>query len=103
MFRIGLVLLVAAAGAGVATADGPVPITLRVGQTLSFDVGYAMGSFCDDPTIARAAMLDSTFESNAFVITGLKAGTTLCRAGRIDDAARPSYLFEVRVLAPSRD
>lgn len=98
MFRIGLVLLVVAAGAGVATADGPVPITLRVGETVSFDVGYAMGTFCDDPTIVRAAMLDASFESNTFLITGLKEGSTLCRAGRIDESARPSYLFQVTVI-----
>ncbi|MDX2088672.1 MAG: hypothetical protein SFX73_12525 [Kofleriaceae bacterium] len=98
MLRIGLVLLVVAAGAGVATADGPIPITLRVGQTLSLDVGFAMGSFCDDPTVVRAAMRDSSFESNAFVVTGLKEGTTLCRAGRIDESARPSFLFVVTVV-----
>jgi len=97
MLRIGLVLLVAAAGAGIAIADGPVPITLHVGETQAFEVGYAMGSFCDDPTIVRGEMQSGTFETNLFVVTGLRAGTTLCRAGRIDEAARPSYLFQVTV------
>jgi hypothetical protein len=98
--RIGLVLLVAAAGAGVAIADGPVPITLRVGETQAYDVGFAMGSFCDDPTIARVEMQAKTADTNTFVVTGLKEGSTLCRAGLVDDAARPSYLFAITVLAP---
>jgi hypothetical protein len=96
--RIGLVLLVVAAGAGVATADGPVPVTLHVGETQAFDVGYAMGSVCDDPRIVRGEMQAKSFETNSFVVTGLAEGTTLCRAGRVDDSARPSYLFVITVV-----
>lgn len=98
MVRIGFVLLVAAAGAGVAIADGPIPITLRIGETQAYDVGFAMGGFCDDPTIARVEMQAKSPETNMVVVTGLEEGSTLCRAGLVDDAARPSYLFAVTVL-----
>ena len=82
MVRIGLVLLIAAAGAGMAVAAGPVPITLRVGEVQSFEVGYAMGSFCDDPTIVRGEMQQRSFETNLFVVTGLKEGTIKSRLHR---------------------
>lgn len=99
MLRIGSVLLVVAAGAGIAIADGPIPITLGVGETQAFEVGYAMGSLCDDPSIVRAEMQAKSFETNLFVVTGLKAGTTMCRAGRLDDSVRPSFLFRITVIA----
>jgi hypothetical protein len=63
-------------------------------------VGYAMGYLCDDESIVRAEMKNGTAEDNLFVVTGLKLGTTLCRAGTMQD--RPSVLFEITVVPPKR-
>jgi hypothetical protein len=45
-------------------------------------------------------MKNGTPENNLFVVTGLKPGTTLCRAGVMED--RPTILFAVTVVAPVR-
>ena len=74
------------------------PIVLEVGKTVSKEVGYAMGHLCDDETVVRAVMKNGTPDNNLFVVTGLKPGTTLCRAGTVQD--RPTLLFEITVVAP---
>ena len=73
-------------------------IVVEVGQTVSREVGFAMGHLCDDETILRAEMKNGTMENNLFVVTGVKAGTTLCRAGTVQH--RPSVLFEITVVDP---
>ena len=97
MRRISLALLALAAAAAPATADEErVPLVVEVGQTVSREVGFAMGHMCDDETILRAEMRNGTVENNLFVVTGKKPGTTLCRAGITQD--RPTILFEIRVV-----
>lgn len=94
---ISLALVALAATAGVATADEErVSLVVEVGQTVSREVGFAMGHLCDDETILRAEMRNGTPENNLFVVTGKKPGTTLCRAGTVQD--RPTILFEIRVV-----
>ncbi|MBA3460178.1 MAG: hypothetical protein H0T46_09475 [Deltaproteobacteria bacterium] len=79
-----------------AGAEDRVPLVVEVGKTVSTEVGYAMGHLCDDETVVRAAMKNGTPENNLFVVTGLKPGTTLCRAGTMQD--RPTLLFEIKVV-----
>lgn len=92
---VGLALVAALAGR-VAADEERVPLVVEVGQTVSREVGYAMGHLCDDETILRAEMKNGTVDNNLFVVTGVKPGTTLCRAGTVQD--RPTILFEVRVV-----
>ncbi len=79
----------------VAHAEDRVPLTVEIGATVSREVGYAMGYLCDDESIAQGAMKNGTIDNNLFVVTGLKLGTTLCRAGTMQD--RPTILYEVTV------
>jgi hypothetical protein len=82
----------------VAHAEDRVPLTVELGATVTKKVGYAMGYQCDDESIARGEMKNGTAEDNLFVVTGVKLGTTLCRAGTMQD--RPSILFEITVVPP---
>jgi hypothetical protein len=82
--------------ASVAHADG-VALDVGVGQTVERDVGIAMGLRCDDLSIARVSLRERAVDSNLFVVTGVAPGTTLCRVGLATD--RPTYLFEIRVVA----
>ncbi len=98
-----LVLGVGTAIAGADDADQPQKIRLEVGATTSREVGWAMGSVCDDDTIVAAEMRNKDRDTNVFVLKGLKPGTTVCRAGTYDVEGRPSYLFEITVVrAPSK-
>lgn len=72
-------------------------IDVAVGETVARDVGIAVGLRCDDPSIARVELRTVTPQSNLFEVTGVKAGTTLCRVGTVQ--LRPSYLFELQVVA----
>ncbi|CAN5739396.1 hypothetical protein BH11MYX3_BH11MYX3_23620 [soil metagenome] len=92
-----LTLLLTTATVG---AEDRVPLVVEVGQTVSREVGYAMGHLCDDETVVRAEMKNGTPENNLFVVTGKKPGTTLCRAGVVPD--RPTILFEITVTARKR-
>jgi len=83
-------------------ADDTIHLTLQVGQTVARDVGFAMGHLCDDETIVKAEMRNKTAETNSFVVTGLRPGTTLCRAGTNTVEDRPTFLFEITVVAKPR-
>jgi hypothetical protein len=87
---------------GAPAAPAPAPrIDLRVGETAERDVGFALGSQCDDPALVRAEMRAKSEQANAFVVTGLRVGVTRCRVGT--DPHRPSVIYEIRVLPrPSR-
>jgi hypothetical protein len=95
MVRIALILCLLA---GRALADGAVRIDVAVGETVEQDVGFAIGLVCDDLAIIRADLRASTPESNTFTVTGVKEGTTMCRAGTAPN--RPTYLFEIHVVVP---
>jgi hypothetical protein len=97
MIRIAVILCIAA---GSALADDATRIDVAVGETIERDVGFAMGLLCDDLGIIRAELRAGTPESNTFVVTGVTQGTTMCRVGTTPN--RPSYVFEIHVVAPRR-
>lgn len=78
-------------------ADEPPRIELSVGQTAERDVGFALGLLCDDLAIVRAELGPGPRDSNVFRVTGLAAGSTVCRAGTAP--SRPSFVFDVHVHA----
>lgn len=75
-------------------ADSVGRIELEVGETVTLEVGNALGWFCDEPSLVSAQIV---FEDgyNTWVVTGVNAGTTQCRVGTT--VGRASYLFEVAV------
>jgi hypothetical protein len=75
--------------------DGATRLDVRVGQTIVVDVAYARGIRCDDLTVLTPELRPHDFSSNWFYVTGLRPGTTLCRAGVEDDF--PTYLFRITV------
>ncbi len=81
-------------------AEDRVALAVEVGQTVSREVGFAMGHLCDDKSIVRAEMKNGTPENNLFVVTGIQPGTTLCRVGVV--LSRPTILFEITVIARKR-
>ena len=85
-----------------ALAEQPESITVRVGQTVAREVGWAMGVRCDDPELVHAEMRNTDPDTNVFVVTGRKPGTTICRAGTYHVENRQTFLFEVTVLAKPR-
>ncbi|MBA3501377.1 MAG: hypothetical protein M4D80_27390 [Myxococcota bacterium] len=100
MWRLALVILLAPA-ASADVSDGINRESIDVGQTIEREVGYAIGVRCDDPETVAAEMKSRTSETNVLVITGKRAGKTMCRAGT--DPNRVSYVFEVTVKARRRD
>jgi len=93
------VLLALCSFAAIAFADEErLAITVEVGKTVETEVGFAMGHLCDDETLVRAEMKNKNAETNVFAVTGVKVGTTLCRAGTATVENRPTYLFEVTVV-----
>jgi hypothetical protein len=82
-----LALTLPLVAAGEARADGIlVPgdyphVTVQVGKTVEQDVGYRRGRwFCDDPSILTAELV-TRGETNKWIVTGVKAGSTQCRVG----------------------
>lgn len=95
MVRLAVILCLAAT---TVWADEAVRIDVAVGETIERDVGFAIGLLCDDVAILRADLRASTQESNTFTVTGVTQGTTRCRVGTAPN--RPTYLFEIHVVAP---
>ena len=57
-------------------------VSVRVGDTVKRDVGYARGLLCDDTTVVEATIAtDEKRDVNVVSFKGLKVGTTSCRAG----------------------
>ena len=80
-----------------ALADEVPKIEVAIGEQASRDVAIANGYLCDDPTLISVEMRQRTQTSNEFVVTGLKAGKTLCRVGTSTD--RVHFVFVVEVTA----
>jgi hypothetical protein len=97
MLRIAAMLCIVVTSA---RADDAMRIDVAVGETVERDVGFAIGLLCDDLTIIRAELRASTSASNVFRVTGVKQGTTMCRVGTAP--YRPTYVFEIHVVAPRR-
>jgi hypothetical protein len=94
----GLAVLVVIATVASAVLADPAPnrIEVEVGRTAERDVGMLRGFFCDDPSLI-AADLVTRGQTNIWVVTGAKVGTTQCRVG---DHTRPALVFDVIVKAP---
>jgi hypothetical protein len=98
-------VVLAALAARAVRADEPPPIydalalEVAVGQTVSRDVGFALGLRCDDLSIADIELRAGSPQSNVFVVTGVRPGATTCRVGTTPN--RPTYLYQIRVV-PSR-
>jgi hypothetical protein len=96
------VLWLSAAVSAAAFADGIlVPgdypkVTVEVGKTVEQNVGIRRGAwFCDDATLLTADLI-TRGDSNYWVVTGVKAGSTQCRVG----TDREGYsVFDVYVTA----
>ncbi len=97
MWRIGIVLALATT---VAAAEDAVRLDIAVGETVERDVGYAIGLMCDDSSLIRADLRNTSPETNTFVVTGLREGTVACRVGT--SPGRPTFLFEIHVTTPVR-
>jgi hypothetical protein len=81
----------------IASAEpAPNRIEVEVGKTAERDVGVLRGFFCDDPSLI-AADLVTRGQTNVWIVTGQKIGTTQCRVG---DHTRPALVFDVIVKAP---
>ena len=96
MNRLAVVLALCVSGAP-AFAEERIALRVRVGETVTTEVGYAMGFFCDDEKVARGEMRNKDADTNVFAVTGLAVGTTLCRAGTVTVENRPTFLFEITV------
>lgn len=94
--------LVLCASATLALAEDRIAVTVRVGETVTTEVGYAMGFFCDDEKVVRGEMRNKDANTNVFAVTGLATGTTLCRAGTVTVENRPTYLFEITVAPAAK-
>ena len=92
------VLLALCGGAAPARAEDRIAVSVRVGESVKTEVGYAMGFFCDDEKIVRGEMRNKDADTNVFVATGLAVGTTLCRAGTVTVENRPTVLLEITVV-----
>ena len=84
-----LVLLVA----GVAFAQIP-RVEVGVDESVTLDVGNAIGWLCDDPLLVSAQMTTQGGH-NVWIVTGNTEGSTTCRIGT--ELGRDSYLVFVEV------
>jgi hypothetical protein len=73
-------------------------LTVKVGATASEDVGYANGLVCDDLTIITARLEAESPSSNRLYVTGVKPGSTSCRAGTA--GVSPVVLVRITVERP---
>ncbi len=97
--RLWIALTLCAMASVAQAGDDANTLTVAVGQTVARDVGFAHGLQCDDVTILRPELRAKSPETNTFVVTGLKEGTTLCRVGT--ELGRPTVLYQVHVIAPT--
>jgi hypothetical protein len=80
--------------------ESGVSVQLHVGERKTLDVGLAIGLNCDDGTIVRAELVADSPTANHLVLTGLKPGTTSCRAGTANMSR--SKLVNITVTAKNR-
>jgi hypothetical protein len=76
-------------------------VTVEVGKTVNVDVGQAIGLNCDNLSVAQVAIRNASPNVNQLVITGLKPGTTWCRAGSPN--AGPTALVHIHVVEKTKD
>jgi hypothetical protein len=96
--RGAVVIVMLGLGLGTARADEPQRVVVEVGKTVEQNVGYARGGWiCDDPSLISGELV-TRGDTNYWIVTGAKPGTTLCRVGT--DRYRVVYMFEL-VVAPA--
>ena len=73
--------------------------TLRVGESKEINVGWAAGLYCEDPSIVQATLVTGEGKNagaNVLKVTGLREGSTGCRAGTVPGRPQVYYRFTVR-------
>lgn len=85
-------------GVSAAYAQGRT-VTLEVGETQAISVGSSKGLFCDDTSVVKASIKNKNAETNEVSFTGLKVGSTMCRAG--SDKEANAKVFTVVVTPAS--
>ena len=81
-FLIAALLVSTIASADGILVQGDYPrVDVEVGKTVEHPVGYYRYRwFCDDPSLLTGDLI-TRGDTNYFVITGVKAGSTQCRVG----------------------
>jgi hypothetical protein len=100
--RIAVLLTLCGSSSIAAADEDRVAIKVEVGKTVETEVGFAMGHLCDDDQVVRAEMRNKNADTNVFAVTGVKLGTTLCRAGTTTIENRPTFLFEITVVPAAK-
>ncbi len=73
-------------------------LTVEVGKIVQASVGHFRGYWgCDDPSLISGDIITRD-DTNYFVVTGVKAGSTQCRVGLV--ATGGYTVFDVYVIAP---
>jgi hypothetical protein len=83
--------------AGIASAQIP-RVVVEVGESVSLDVGNAIGWQCDDPLLV-SPQITTQDGHNVWIVTGVTEGETTCRIGT--ELGRDSYLVYVEVQSTS--
>ena len=84
--------------AGSARAQPARDVEVRVGKTITVDVGLAQGLNCDDLSIVDAKLVPSKDKKNlGLVLKGKAAGDTYCRAGT---GVGQTVLIHITVVEP---
>mgnify|MGYP001546853557 FL=1 len=92
-------VLATATGAAADPVVGETSVDLVVGATKTLDVGFARGLACDDTSVVHAELRGASPTSNVLVLTGLREGRTLCRAGTL---GTPTVLVHIAVHGAHR-
>ena len=81
-FLLAVLLVSTTASADGILVKGDYPrVDVEVGKTVEHAVGYYRYRwFCDDPSLITGDLI-TRGDTNYFVITGVKAGSTQCRVG----------------------
>jgi hypothetical protein len=104
--RLALVALAALLFATSAQADGILvqgdfpKLKVEVGKTVEAAVGHYRGAWgCDDATLVTADIITKD-DTNYWVVTGVKVGSTQCRVGQVSLGGYA--VFDVYVTAPAK-
>jgi hypothetical protein len=84
LVRIVLTIALGLGPSGRSLAEGPLAMTLRVGQSIPFSPGGPAHVMCDDVSVVGVRDVAAHLE-----LTGLRIGTTLCSFGSVNRPGRP--------------
>jgi len=95
----GLLATTARADGILVPGDFP-KLNVEVGKTVEAAVGHYRGAWgCDDATLVTADIITKD-DTNYWVVTGVKAGSTQCRVGLVSLGGYA--VFDVYVTAPAK-